>query len=138
MAELTYQKLKTLMDKVEYCLDKYKETRDSDIELYARMCENFYPPLERPLYNWRDLAYAMHQVVALESVTSLRRQIIRKHHYTKYLPTSAAIARYRQVNYETWLHFARNNPKDVEAEEAQIKASNIPAGWDEEGNYVGA
>lgn len=60
MEKITILKLNKLTDRVEYCLKNFQETRNSDIDLFARLCETFYPPFERPLYNWRDLAYAMH------------------------------------------------------------------------------
>jgi len=70
---ISVQKLNTITQRVEYCLERFNETRNSDIDLFARLCENFYPPFERPLYNWRDLAHAMHSVPSLDHIAMHQR-----------------------------------------------------------------
>lgn len=135
MQHLTYQKLNKLTDRVEYCLSKYPETRDSDIDLFARLCERFYPPFERPLYNWRDLAQAMHIVPSMDHIARLRRAVIMRNKYKKYLPTRFSIAEARKINKEVWTDYAVNNPREIYKEPVNNE-SNIPFGFDDEGNLI--
>ena len=122
---ITYQKLQNLHQRVEYCLDRFQEARNSDIDLFARLCENFYPPFERPLYNWRDLAGAMHSVPSLDHIARVRRKVVEENGYKKYLPTDIGIALHRGYDRKTWYEYARThgfkNPADT--------ASNLPEGF---------
>lgn len=131
MSIVTVQKLQTIYDRTKYCLERYEEARNSDIELYARLCENFYPPFERPLYNWRDLAGAMHSVPSLDHIARCRRKVIRDNKYKKYLPTVRSIAINRGISEQIWKEFATlNNVIDHEAI-AERNASNLPEGFTE-------
>ena len=103
----TVQKLQTIHQKVKYCLERYPEARNSDIDLFARLCENFYPPFERPLYNWRDLAGAMHSVPSLDHIARCRRKVIQDAKYQKYLPTVKGIALHRGYSQKIWNEYAR-------------------------------
>lgn len=125
MQELTYKKLNTIMSKVEYCLEKFEDSRNSDIELFARVAENFYPGFERPLYNYRDLAYALHQLPNLDHIARMRRMVIQKHGYKKYLPTDKNIAVFRGISEVIWQDFARANG----IKEPVSIASNVPEGF---------
>lgn len=125
---ITLQKLTTLESRVTYCLENFPHTRNSDIDLFASLCENFYPPFERPLYNWRDLAHAMHQVPSLDHIARCRRKAIQKTKYTKYLPTVSTIAEARNISKETWIKYATTHNIN------EPKRSNIPEGYDDEGN----
>lgn len=129
---LTTQKLTTIHNKVKYCLERYPEARNSDIDLFARLCENFYPPFERPIYNWRDLAGAMHSVPSLDHIARCRRKVVQDAKYTNYLPTDLHIALNRGYNRKVWSAYAtlNNIPEPVNNE------SNIPAGYDDEGNIL--
>jgi len=109
MPPITTRKLNKLRDRVEYCLERYPETRNSDIDLFTRLCERFYPPFERPLYNWQDLATTMHQVPSLDHIARLRRKIIQQHDYAKYLPTVRAIALNRGIAEDIWHNYAKEN-----------------------------
>lgn len=129
---ITTRKLNRLQDRVEYCLEQYEEARNSDIDLFARLCERFYPPFERPLYNWRDLAGAMHQVPSLDHIARVRRKVIEKHKYAKYLPTMKGIALHRGISQKVWQDYARQHGIKDPAE----SASNIPFGYDDEGNHL--
>lgn len=129
---LTVQKLQTLEHKVEYCLERYTDAKNSDIDLFARVCENFYPPFENALYNWRDLAGAMHAVPSLDHIARCRRKVIRKHKYQKYLPTIKGIALHRGLNEKVWNEYATAN----NIPRPELTASNIPEGYDDEGNHL--
>ena len=124
------QKLHTVQKKVEYILDRYTETRNSDIELYARYCENFYPPLERPIYNWREVATTMHSVTAFDHIGRCRRKAIKDSNYTKYLPTVKAIAIARGLNELVWNQYAKENNI------FEPILSNIPQGFNDEGELI--
>ncbi len=130
--KITVKKLTTLTNRIEYCLERYPHTRNSDIDLFASVCENFYPPFERPLYNYRDLAGAMHQLPSLDHVARLRRNIIRKNNYKKYLPTNPNIAIFRGISEQIWRIYAKANNI---AEPVNDK-SNIPEGYDDEGKRL--
>lgn len=122
MQKITVNKLQTLENKVEYCLAKYIDAKNSDIDLFARLCENFYPPFESAIYTWRDLAGAMHAVPSMDHIARVRRRLIRRHHYKKYLPTVKGIALHRGLNAKVWHEYALNN--DIQLEEAS-KPENI-------------
>lgn len=128
---LTVKKLTTLHNKVEYCLDRYPETRNSDIDLFARLCENFYPPFERALHNWRDLASAMHSVPSLDHIARVRRKVIEQHEYKKYLPTERYIAEARGYNKAVWEAYARLNNIPT----ASVVSRNLPIDVDEDGKH---
>ncbi len=127
------RKLQTLEHKVEYCLERYTDAKNSDIDLFARVCENFYPPFESAIYNWRDLAGAMHAVPSLDHIARVRRKIIRKHGYRKYLPTELGIALHRGLNEKVWREYATTNNITNPADHA----SNIPVGYNDDGEYIG-
>jgi hypothetical protein len=132
MQSVTVQKLQTLEQKVEYCLARYTDATNSDIDLFARVCENFYPPFETALYNWRDLAGAMHQVPSLDHIARCRRKVIRKHNYRKYLPTNRDIAIHRGLNEQIWIDYAKDNHIPT----SRPNHSNIPINFDADGNHL--
>jgi hypothetical protein len=127
---ITQRKLTTLHHKVDYCLDRFPETRNSDIDLFARLCENFYPPFEHAIYNWRDLAGAMHSVPSLDHIARVRRKVIQENRYLKYLPTDKGIALHRGYSQKVWNEYARlhNIPEP-------LTERNIPIEFDDEGNH---
>lgn len=110
---ITSKKLNTIDQRVEYCLENYPETRNSDIELFARLCERFYPPFEKPLYNWRDLAATMHQVPSLDHIARCRRRVIQRNNYKKYLPTVKEIAIARGIQQSVWQDYAMGKKDNV-------------------------
>jgi len=120
--------LQTLEQKIQYCLERYIEARNSDIDLFVRLCENFYPPFESAIFTWRDLAGAMHSVPSMDHIARVRRRVISKNHHKKWLPTVKGIAQHRQINEEVWREYAKLN--DIK----EPYASNIPVGYDDEGN----
>lgn len=124
MHPITVLKLNKLTDRVEYCLREYPETRNSDIELFARLCERFYPPFDQPLYNWRDLAGALHQVPSLDHLSRLRRKVIEKYEYKRYLPTDKRVALHRGINQGVFEAYATHNkiqqPKAITPEDIEI------------------
>lgn len=128
---ITKQKLTKLHNQVEFCLERFSETRNSDIDLFARLCENFYPPFERPIYNWRDLAGAMHSVPSLDHIARCRRKVIQYHRYKKYLPTDRYVAERRGYEQTVWEDYARANNIPT----AIVQASNIPAGFNADGEH---
>lgn len=117
--QMTYKKLNTLDERVEFCLERYPTTRNGDITLFATLCNEFYPPFERPLMNWKDLAGAMYSVPDLGSIARARRKVIERNKYKKYLPTIESIARHRGISQVMWRQYALDNPKDVEHKRRQ-------------------
>ena len=119
----TVQKLNNLTQKVEYCLDRYPNTRNSDLELMAKLCESFYPPWESAIYNWRDFVTVMRTLPTLDHIARARRKVVEKSGYTKYMPTIIEVAQPRGYNEEIWREYARQHNI---AMPTQLKGSNIP------------
>ena len=105
----TVQKLNNDQRRVEYILEHYPSTRDSDVELFTMYCMNFYPQFEKPIFNYVDLANVMRNVISYDHVARCRRQAIQDSKYTKWLPTNPEIARRRKINYEVWKKYAIQN-----------------------------
>lgn len=103
------ESLSKLHQKVKYCLRLFPETRNSDIELFARLCENFFPPFQMPLYNWRDVAYTLHQVPSLDHIARCRRKVVQESEYKEFLPTVKAIALARGYSQKQWVDYAHSH-----------------------------
>lgn len=107
---LTVQKLNNLNQRVEFVLERYPETRNSDLELQAQVCIQFYPPFETAIYNWRDFVSVMRSLPSLDHIARARRKVIRRNNYEKYLPTVQEVAMARKYNEEVWREYmAREN-----------------------------
>lgn len=128
---ITTQKLKNVEQKVAYILENYLETRNSDIELFAKYCERFYPPFERPIYNWRDLAGAMYQVTNFDHISRCRRKAIERSNYKKWLPTDKNVAMNRGYSEEVWREYAKENNIKVKSTATD---SNIPPQYNDDGS----
>lgn len=94
--------IKKLKEKVKFCLEKYPETRDSDITLTIKIWET---------YNYNKLLKREADgktYVALDSLYDLPREDnikrIRANFQTKglYLPTSLEVAKQRRINMDIW------------------------------------
>lgn len=109
------QRLNNLTQRVEYILSKYPNTRNSDLELQAQLCTQFYPPMESPIWNWRDFVSVMRSLPTLDHIARARRKVIQQHKYTKYLPTDPAIAAARKINEDVWLEYARQERIQTQA-----------------------
>ena len=73
---LNVKSLKNVQLKIEYILKNYPESRNNDYTLLLRFCENFYPPLSRPLYNYRDVISVMEEVIDMNYVSRCRRKAV--------------------------------------------------------------
>lgn len=111
-------RLNSLTQKVEYILQRYPATRNSDIELQAQLCTQFYPPIESPIWNWRDFVSVMRSLPTLDHIARARRKVIQNHKYTKYLPTSREVAETRRINMAVWEQYGRQS--------AQVMDRNYP------------
>lgn len=118
--KVTIKTLNTLTSRIEFILEKYPETRNSDLELMARLCIEFYPKFDRPIYNWGDFVSIMRQLPTLDHVARARRKVIQNHNYTKYLPTSYEVAKARGVNEDQWRAYSRQNASKMNI------SNNIP------------
>lgn len=108
-------KLNTLHARVEYCLERFDETRNSDSTLLIRLAENFYPPLNKYLYSWREVGDALHLLPSLDHIARVRRKVVRENGYKKYLPTDKRIAEARKINETKWKAYAvAHNLQDMD------------------------
>lgn len=103
------QRLNNLTQRVEYTLQKYPNTRNSDLELQAQLCTQFYPPMESPIWNWRDFVSVMRSLPTLDHIARARRKVIQQHKYKKYLPTDPMIAKARGINEEVWIEYSKQD-----------------------------
>lgn len=85
---------KTLESKVEYVLQNYPNTRNSDIELTIKIWEVYHNVHESILV--RDLFSLPRE----DNIKRIRARLQNDQH--KYLPTSEAIARKRKMNIQAW------------------------------------
>jgi len=106
---ITVQKLNNLTQRVEFILDRYPETRNSDLELQAQVCIQFYPPFESAIYNWRDFVSVMRSLPTLDFIARARRKVIQKNDYKKYLPTIKEVAIARGINEAVWTEYAQQS-----------------------------
>lgn len=124
-AKITVQKLNTLTQRVEHILDRYPITRNSDLELQAQVCLQFWPPFESAIYNWRDFVSVMRSLPNLDHIARARRKVIQKSGYTKYLPTVREIALARGYNEKVWEEYARQ--ENIPTSKVQdFSLNNIP------------
>lgn len=118
----------SLSGRVEYILQNYPNTRNSDLELQAALANYFYPPLEYSINNWRDIVIAMSNIPGLDHIARVRRKVIEVHQYQKYLPTHPDVAKARKIDEKVWKAYARKNnyttreykinvPKEFEADD---------------------
>lgn len=121
MGQITVEKLNTQTKRVEKVLREFPITRDDDMELWAKVCELFYPPLERPIFNYRDFSSVLRSLPTMSEIERARRKVIRKHGYKKYLPTLWFVAERRKIAEKVWAEYARDN-----LPETQMSFSNIP------------
>lgn len=112
----TMFKLTTTTGRVEKVLAEYPFTRDSDIELFGKVCELFYPPMERSIHNYRDFTAVLRQLPDMNQISRSRRKVITKHKYKKYLPNSWFVAQARKINQEVYEEYARLNLSDNKLE----------------------
>lgn len=98
--------MNNLKIQVEYCLENFPETRDSDIELTIRIWKEYYPNMINGAdYNMQE----DHYFVFLKDLFELPREDAVKRYrahfqndLNKYLPTSLEVAKQRKINEERW------------------------------------
>lgn len=131
---ITLINIRTLEGKAERMLAKYPSTRDSDLVLQIAICTEFYPPMEAPVKTYKDLIWTMQNLPSLDHVARVRRKIIEKHEYKKYLPNSLDVAKARKVNEQVWKTYAVAEKLPIH--NPNSATGNIPTGWDDEGNVL--
>jgi len=134
----TDNKLNSLPDRVEYILEKDKYSRDNDFHLWGELCQLFYPPFERPIYSYREIAALLSKLPSLNHIARARR--IATERTQNYYPEHWEVAKDRGMNRKAWLNYARKHdipttPQELTAKLQRESAghSNIPAGYDDEG-----
>lgn len=108
--------LKSVIKQVEYCLDQYPGTRDSDTYLWAVLVSTFYPMPERIPATWQEVAEVVAKTPSIGYISKCRRKIIERYDYKKYLPTNEAIANFRGINNAQYKRYAKANPSEITPE----------------------
>lgn len=107
------EKLKTLKQQVEYCLQNSPEARNSDIKLMILVWINFYE-IRGAVIELNDLYYLPRE----DNIKRIRAnfQSCKKYmetgdpkHAPKYLPTDKKVAEKRGINEEIWRRFQGYN-----------------------------
>lgn len=122
---ITVQKLNNLSQRVEHILNRYPNTRNSDLELQSTLCESFCPPFERAIYNWRDYVTVMRSLPTLDQIARARRKVIQRSGYKKYLPTIKEVAINRGYAESIWYEYAKQ--ENIALPSQLNGGSNIPA-----------
>ena len=112
--------IKKLADKIEYCLNHYPETRNSDIALTIKIWEIFHARFivaNKGGVKWVKLA-DLYSLPREDNVKRIRAKIqspkkfMRTHSYNdlpRYLPTERTVRRKRKINEDTWKTFLSLN-----------------------------
>ena len=98
-----------LQTQVEYCLHKYPDTRNSDVELTTRIWREFYSSylITRPSTKQLCVALvSLFEIPREDNVKRIRAKF--QNDLGLYLPTSPIVARQRRINEEKWLDYMRN------------------------------
>lgn len=111
------EKLNTLTKRVEHVLRSNPETRNNDIELQAAVLMTFYPPLERPIYNWMDYASVMKYIPSLDHIARARRKVIGRKGNEYLLPTNPNVALARGFSEAQWQQWAAQPDFDTGEDE---------------------
>lgn len=139
---MEYIKVNTLRGQVEYCLEKFPESRDDDTRLLAEVLANFYPFPDKMLENWYEVAHMIKIAPSLDEIAKKRRDAIEGKIYKKWLPNSYLVAERRGIDKAIYKKYARKNNLPTNKEELDkliqanslYMASNIPEGYDRDGN----
>jgi len=100
-ADMNYQSIKNLKDQVEWTLENYEETRNSDITLMIQIWKCFY--------NSKIIGSGMIRVSDLyelpreDNIKRIRAKIQNDPIKPRFLPTDLKIALQRGMNEEEWL-----------------------------------
>jgi hypothetical protein len=103
--------MKTLKKQVEYCLQKYEETRNSDIKLTNAVWIEFYPGyLSRNEKNeWMVKLTNLYELPHEDNVKRIRAHF--QNDKKMYLPTKIKIVRKRKIKEEEWRSLMGYNPE---------------------------
>jgi len=98
---LNYREIKTLQDKVEYCLREYPKTRNSDVRLTTTIWEKFYSNYIFADHIGRP-AVALYHLFELPREDNVKRIRAKFNHKGLYLPTVWEIAEKRGILENEW------------------------------------
>lgn len=104
---VTRTQLNTLTKQVEHILATVPSARNNDLELQGSLLMTFFPPLERPIYNWMDYVSVMRSVPTLDYIARARRKVVSKR--LGLMPTNPEIAQARGFSQEQWKQWATSN-----------------------------
>ena len=92
---------KAIKAKVEYILEEFSETRNSDIELMIKIIKFYYPNYiyETHCGNKAVCLSALHDLPREDHIKRIRAKF---NSVGKYLPTEWEVAKARRINEEVW------------------------------------
>lgn len=103
-------KQKDLKIKILEVLEKYPETRNSDIRLTQAIWYFYYQPIIKVIDNKQYIALKdLSELPSQDDIKRIRAKIQNDEH--KFLPTNWAIAKLRKWNEEDWRRFLGYNPE---------------------------
>lgn len=100
---MSYKEIKTLKGKVEYCLRKYPETRNSDTKLTIKIWKEFYGEYINESPDSRFGYLNLDNLGELPNYAGIKRIRAKfQNDQEKYLPTSWEVAKQRQFEEDEW------------------------------------
>lgn len=103
-------KIKNLKKEVLFCLEKYPETRNSDIKLTNAIWIEFYAYRIRKVDGeWVVRLIDLYELPTEDNVKRVRAVVQNEEH--KYLPTSEEVRRKRKIKEEEWRRYLGYNPE---------------------------
>lgn len=98
---------RTIKEEIEHCLQKYPETRNSDITLTIKVWEEFYSEVlfDAP-HNGKSSINVL-DLFNLPREDNVKRVRAKFTELGKYLPTSWEVAKQRQIEEGRWREYVR-------------------------------
>ena len=93
------RKFKKLKSEVQYCLNRWKITRNSDIQLMIKVWLSFY---DKKCYLAEQSGVSFDDLSMLPQIDVISRARRKFNHKGEYLPTMKKIAEQRRINAKIW------------------------------------
>lgn len=99
---MDYRTLKTIAERLEYILQEFPETRNSDTSLMIKLWEVFYPQFLTKSQKTGKIYIEVGNLYDVPTQDDAKRFRAKMNSEGKYLPTSEAVARRRGLNIDEW------------------------------------
>jgi hypothetical protein len=112
---------------VESCLQRFPETRNSDVKLTIKIWEEYFP--QRIFKSERGMpAIELYNLFDLPREDNVKRIRAKFNEFGKYLPTSWEVAKQRQIEEGVWREYIRKFPIEEVNMEAEQPVNVCPHG----------